>query len=210
MSRRQAGGQLPETPGVCGELSVEIGRLPGTAAIPAQLHAADPARAGKGDATELDRPRRHGRPVRRAIDARHRLDDRAFVPAVVLPVPRLVAGREADPRHPLGLLHAVMARKEEAGWKAMLRGEGRAIEMRRENVVRRQLGQPKAFGVAVSTFHQHPDRLGWHSGQGKYVRDARALPESIADQGATDIVADARQGQLQLLRWYGNEVLVGQ
>src|SRR2546430_11675301 len=139
MPRRQAGRQLPETPGVCGELSVEIGRLPGTAAIPAQLHAADPARARKGDATELDRPGRHGTPVRRAIDTRHRLDDRSLVPAVVLPVPGLVLGGEPDPRDPLGLLHAVMAWKEEAGWKAMLRGEGRTIEMRRQDVVRGQL-----------------------------------------------------------------------
>src|SRR5882762_10454541 len=127
MSRRQAGGQLPETPGVCGELSVEIGHLPGTAAIPAQLHAADPARAGKGDATELDRPRGDGSPVRRAIDARHGLDNRSFVPAVLLPVSGLVAGREADPRHPLGLLHPIVTRKDEARWKAVWGSERRSI-----------------------------------------------------------------------------------
>src|SRR5467141_1166242 len=131
MSRRQADGELPEAPGIRGELGVQVGRLPGAAAIPAQLHPTDPARARKGDATEFDRPGRHGTPVRWAIDARHRLDNRSFVPAVVLPVPRLVAGGEADPRHPFGLLHAVMAGKEEAGWKAVLRREGRSIEMRR-------------------------------------------------------------------------------
>src|ERR1700737_3200174 len=129
MSRRQACGQLPEAPGVGSELGVKLGRLPGTAVVPAQLNGTDPAGAGEGDAAELDRPRGQRGAIRGPIDARHGLDDRKLVPAVVLPVTRLVAGGKPDAGDPFGLLHPVMAGKQEAGWKAVLRGQGLSVEM---------------------------------------------------------------------------------
>src|ERR1700682_3521795 len=145
MSRWQAGGQLPEAPGVRCELGLQNRRLPDTAAVPTQLNAIDPPGSGEGDAAELDRSCRHRCTIRGTIDARHRLDDGSLGTCVVFSVARLVRRREPDPRHPLGLLHAVVAGKEEAGWKAMLGGQRRSIEMGRKEVVRSQLAQRKAF-----------------------------------------------------------------
>src|ERR1700720_3968689 len=107
MSRGDTGAELPEAPGVRRELGVQLARQPGASAVPAQLDGVDPAVAAEGDTGELDRPCRQGRTIRGTIDARHRLDDRSLIPAVVLPVNGLVACRETDARHPLGLLHPV-------------------------------------------------------------------------------------------------------
>src|ERR1700694_393081 len=129
MSRRDAGAALPEAPGERRELGLQLARLPGAAAVPAQLDTTDPAVAGEGDPGELDRPRRQRRTVRWPIDARHGLDDRSLVPAVVLPVTGLIARRETDARDPLGLLHPVTAGIDEARREAVHRGQRCAVEM---------------------------------------------------------------------------------
>src|SRR5260370_15098748 len=100
MSRAEACAELPEAPGVRGELGLQLAWLPGAAAVPAQLNATDPAVAGEGDAAELDRPRRRRCTIRRPIDARHRLDDGPLVPAGVLPVTGLLARRATHTRGP--------------------------------------------------------------------------------------------------------------
>src|SRR6266849_1311040 len=159
MSRAKACAELPEAPGVRGELGLQLAWLPGAAAVPAQLNATDPTVAGERDAAELDRPRRQRRTIRGPIDARHRLDDGSLVPAVVLPVTGLIARRETDARDPLGLLHAVSTGKDEARREAVHRGQGRAVEMGGEQMVRAQVTQLKALRVAIGAFRQHPGRV---------------------------------------------------
>src|SRR6202011_5200632 len=135
MSRGDAGAELPEAPGIRRELSLQLGRLPGTAAVPTQLNGADPAGAREGDAGKMDRSSRQGGTIHGPFGAGHGLDDSALVPAVVLPVTRLIARREPDVRDPLRLLHPVSARKDEARGEAMHRRQRRTVEMGGEQVV---------------------------------------------------------------------------
>src|SRR2546425_12207773 len=100
MSRRQAGAELPEAPGVRGELGLEIAGVPGSPTVPTHLDAADPAGTGKRDPGKLDRAGAQRSAIDRLIDSRHRLHDGALVPTIVFPVARLVFGRKADARHP--------------------------------------------------------------------------------------------------------------
>src|SRR4030081_1583361 len=103
MSRGKAGAELPEAPGERRELGLQLARLPGAAAVPAQLNPTDPAVAGEGDTGELDRPGPQRGTIRRPIDARHRLDDRSLVPTVVFPVARLITRGATDARDPYGV-----------------------------------------------------------------------------------------------------------
>src|SRR6202022_4880104 len=159
MSRGEAGPELPEAPGVRGELALQLAWLPAAAAVPAELNATDPPVAGEGDTGELDRPRRQRRSVRGPIDARHRLDDGSLVPAVVFPLTGLIARRETDARDPLGLLHPVTAGIDEARGEAVHRGQGRAVEMGGEQMVCCQAPQVKALRIAIRAFRQHPGRV---------------------------------------------------
>src|SRR6202171_4961742 len=129
MSRGDAGAELPEAPGIGRELSLQLGRLPGTAAVPTQLNGADPAGAREGDAGKMDGPGRQRGTIHGLVDARHGLDDGALVPAVVLPVTGLIARREPDARDPLRLLHPVSAGKDEARGEAVHRRQRRTVEM---------------------------------------------------------------------------------
>src|SRR5438067_12085270 len=108
MSGGDAGAELPEAPRVGGELGLQVGGLPGAATIPTELDAADAAGTRERDAAELNRPRRLRGTIRSPVHALHRLDDGSLIPAVVLPLAGLIVLGQADPRHPLGLLRAIV------------------------------------------------------------------------------------------------------